>query len=103
MSDQAQTTGSPLTAEEVSQEVEQKAQAYWKTNITVIGVLLALWALVSFVFGYFMAVPMSDVNIGQVPWGFWWAQQGAIFVFVLIILAYALIMDRVDRKFDLNE
>ncbi len=82
---------------------EEQAAAYWRTNITVIGSLLAVWALVSYVFGYLLAQPLVGVSIGALPFGFWWAQQGAIVVFVLLILIYALIMDRVDRQYGVNE
>lgn len=81
----------------------EKAAAYWKRNMTVIGVLLVIWALVSYVFGFLLAQPTQDINIGSVPFGFWWAQQGAMVVFVLLILAYAVIMDRVDQEFGVNE
>ncbi len=85
------------------QAVEEKAQAYWRTNITVILSLLSIWFVVSYICGIALAVPLQNVTIGALPFGFWFAQQGAIYVFVLIILSYALIMDRVDRKFEVNE
>jgi putative solute:sodium symporter small subunit len=100
MSDQVTT---PTSAAEVSQEVEEKAQAYWRTNITLILSLLSVWALVSYVCGIALAVPLQNVFIGNVPFGFWFAQQGAIVTFIILILIYAVGMDRVDKKFDVNE
>jgi putative solute:sodium symporter small subunit len=101
--DRVTAAGSPKTAEEVSQEVEAKAQAYWRKNISLILVLLTIWALVSYVCGILLAVPLQDVTIGSLPFGFWFAQQGSIMTFMVLILVYAVTMDRIDREFDLNE
>jgi putative solute:sodium symporter small subunit len=87
---------------EVYHSPEEKAQAYWRRNISLIGWLLVIWALVSYVAGILMATaPMG--NIGSVPFSFWFAQQGAILVFMLLIWIYARKMDALDREFDLNE
>ncbi|MFP4436696.1 MAG: DUF4212 domain-containing protein [Chloroflexaceae bacterium] len=82
---------------------EEKAQAYWKTNIRLILGLLAVWALVSYVAAIGLALPLADVRIGNVPFSFWMAHQGAIVIFVILIFTYAKIMDRVDNKFDVHE
>lgn len=65
--------------------------------------LLAVWALVSFGFSILLAVPLQDFKIGRLPASFWWAQQGAMFVFVLLIFIYARRMDALDREFGANE
>jgi putative solute:sodium symporter small subunit len=101
--DHATAAGSAKTAEDVSREVEEKAQAYWRKNISLILVLLSIWALVSYVCGILLAVPLQDVTIGSLPFGFWFAQQGSIMTFMVLILIYAVTMDRIDREFDLNE
>lgn len=73
---------------------------YWKRNRRLIAALLAVWAVVSF--GLAILFPMT-FEIGRLPAGFWWAQQGAMFVFVVLIFVYAWRMDRIDREFDLHE
>jgi putative solute:sodium symporter small subunit len=76
---------------------------YWRKNRLLIAALLAIWALVSYVFAIFLAEPLYDARVGQLPASFWWAQQGAIFVFVLLIFVYALVMDRLDRHYDVHD
>ncbi|HAJ36994.1 MAG TPA: DUF4212 domain-containing protein [Chloroflexi bacterium] len=81
----------------------EKAKAYWRRNLTLIGILLAIWFLVSYVFGILLANILYGVPIGQIPASFWFAQQGAIIIFVILIFVYCWIMDRVDKEFDVNE
>jgi putative solute:sodium symporter small subunit len=76
---------------------------YWKKNRILIAVLLAIWFLVSYVFAIFMARPLYELEVGQLPMSFWWAQQGSMFVFVILIFVYAFVMDRMDRKYDVHE
>ena len=78
-------------------------QAYWKTNKGYMIVLLTVWAVVSYVFGIFFVEELNAIHLGGFPLGFWFAQQGSIYVFVLIILAYFLLMDRLDKKYDVHE
>ena len=75
-------------------------EAYWKKNRRLIGLLLAIWALVSY--GFAILIPMG-FEIGRLPANFWWAQQGAMFVFVILIFVYAWRMDAIDREFDVHE
>ena len=83
--------------------MEKSMHNYWKRNKTYMLVLLTIWALVSYGFGIFFVEPMNTIFLGGFPLGFWFAQQGSIYVFVLIILAYFLLMDRLDKKFDVHE
>ncbi|MEM7352117.1 MAG: DUF4212 domain-containing protein [Acidobacteriota bacterium] len=78
-------------------------QAYWQKNIRLIGILLGIWFLVSYVFAIFMGNILYDVSIGKLPMSFWWAQQGSMFVFVVLIFVYARRMDSLDREFGVNE
>lgn len=71
---------------------------YWKQNMRVIWVLLSIWALVSLGAGILFVEVLNSIHLGGLPLGFWMAQQGAIFVFVLLIFAYARIMDRIDAS-----
>ena len=78
-------------------------QAYWKANVTLITVLLVIWATVSYGFAIILAPFLNQFNVGQIPMGFWWAQQGSMYTFVILIFAYALIMDRIDAKHNMKE
>jgi putative solute:sodium symporter small subunit len=82
---------------------DRSARAYWRKNKILIAILLAIWFLVSYVFAIFLAVPLYGFHIGQLPASFWWAQQGSMFVFVLLIFVYAWRMDRMDREYDVHE
>jgi len=70
---------------------------YWRRNVTLMTALLAIWALVSLGCGVLFADALNAWQIGGFPLGFWFAQQGSIIVFVLLILVYALAMTRLDR------
>jgi len=78
-------------------------QEYWKRNKRLIAVLLAIWALVSYGFAIFGARLLYGVSMGSVPMSFWWAQQGSMFVFVILIFVYARRMDKLDREFGVEE
>ena len=78
-------------------------KAYWRTNLTYMIILLSIWALVSYVFGIFLVKPLNSVNLGGFPLGFWFAQQGSIYVFVCLIFIYYVLMSRLDKRFDVHE
>ena len=72
---------------------------YWRANILVVSALLLVWFLVSFVFGIFFSDQLNEIRIYGFKLGFWWAHQGSIFTFVLIIYVYSTIMARIDKRF----
>lgn len=76
---------------------------YWRSNVRLMMVLLAIWFVVSFVCGILLVDQLNEIVIAGFPLGFWFAQQGSIYVFVLLILVYALRMDRLDDKFGVSE
>ena len=78
-------------------------RAYWRANVRLIGVLLSIWALVSYGCGILFVEQLNRFHIGKLPLGFWFAQQGAIYVFVVLIFVYAWAMDRLDRKYGVAE
>ena len=78
-------------------------KAYWRANVRLIAVLLAIWALVSVVFGILLIDQLNTWKIGRLPLGFWFAQQGSIYVFVVLIFVYAWRMDRLDRRYGVAE
>ena len=89
----------PVKSKKLTQE---QAVAYWRENLVLIAVLLTIWAGVSFGGSIFGAAWLNQFKIGTLPLGFWLAQQGSIFVFVVLVFAYALLMDRLDRKYGLS-
>jgi putative solute:sodium symporter small subunit len=80
-----------------------RARAYWRANLRLIGALLSVWAIVSFGLAILGVEALNRFKIGFLPLGFWVAQQGAIYVFVLLVLIYAWRMQRLDKKFGMEE
>lgn len=76
---------------------------YWKKNLTYVGILLAIWFAVSYGFGILLAEPLNAIRIGGFQLGFWFAQQGSIYVFVILIFVYVRLMNRLDRRFEVDE
>ena len=97
MSDAA-PTNSPTTATPVHPELRASLRRYWRANVTLMAVLLSVWAFVGLGCGVLLADYLNQYHIAGFPLGFWFAQQGSIIVFVLLILIYALAMNRLDRK-----
>lgn len=81
----------------------EKAEAYWKANIRTVLILLAIWFTVSFGMGILFVEPLNEIRMGGFPFGFWMGQQGSIYVFIILILVYALRMQWLDRKFGVDE
>ena len=81
------------------------ARGYFRANLRLIGVLLSIWAFVSFGCGILLAPWLNQFHLPftKYPLGFWFAQQGAIYVFVLLILVYVVLMNRIDRRFGVDE
>ncbi len=86
-------------------EVRARHEAYWKRNVRYVAGLLVVWFAVSYGFGIVLAEPLNAVNVPGTgyPLGFWFAQQGSIYVFVVLIFTYVLLMNRLDREFDVDE
>ncbi|NVK48599.1 MAG: DUF4212 domain-containing protein [Cyclobacteriaceae bacterium] len=82
---------------------KQKTKVYWKKNLQTLVVLLLIWFLVSFGCGILWVEELNTIQLGGFKLGFWFAQQGSIYVFVLLIFAYVFWMNRLDRKFDVDE
>ena len=75
---------------------------YWRTNLRYLAILLTIWFLVSFGCGILFAEPLNAIRLGGFKLGFWFAQQGAIYVFVMLIFVYVALMNRLDQKFDVD-
>lgn len=82
---------------------QEKATAYWKENIGYVLILLAIWFIVSYVFGIFLADTLNQFKIGGAKLGFWFAQQGSIYAFVVLIFVYVRLMNKLDKKYGLSE
>lgn len=69
----------------VRQLTSEQAAAYWRANLTIIGILLTIWFVVSFVTSYLLAGVLNTISIGSVPLSFWMAQQGGILIYVILM------------------
>lgn len=76
---------------------------YWKSNIRIVLILLSIWFIVSYIFGIFLVDVLNNITIGGAKLGFWFAQQGSIYIFVLLIFFYVRYMNKLDKKFDVDE
>ena len=77
--------------------------AYWRANLKLGAVLLLIWFVVSFGFGILLVEPLNSIRFFGFKLGFWWAQQGSIFVFIALIFVYAALMKRIDRKYGVHD
>ena len=86
-------------------EQDKSKEAYWKANISNVINLLGIWFLVSFGGGIIFVNVLNKVHLpfGNVPFGFWLAQQGAIYVYLGLIVAYVRMMNKLDKEFDVDE
>jgi len=73
-------------------------RAYWRANLRLLLSLLAVWALCGFGLSIFFVEPLNEVKMGGFPLGFWFAQQGSIYVFIVLTLIYAIAMDRIEAR-----
>ena len=78
-------------------------QLYWKKNLSYLTILLLIWFIVSFGAGILFADFLNQFKLAGFPLGFWFAQQGSIYVFVVLIFVYVFLMNRLDKAFDVDE
>ena len=78
-------------------------KAYWKKNLRYLGILLAIWFFVSYGCGILFADALNGIRMGGFPLGFWFAQQGSIYVFVILIFVYVRLMNALDKEYDVDE
>ena len=77
--------------------------AYWKANLSLLVKLLVIWFVVSYGFGIILVEPLNAIQLGGYKLGFWFAQQGSIYVFLVLIFYYAKKMNELDREYDVHE
>ena len=78
-------------------------EQYWKANIRLVSILLVVWFTVSYLFGILLVGPLNAISIGGYKLGFWFAQQGSIYTFLVLIYVYVTKMNKLDREFDVHE
>ena len=81
----------------------ENGKAYWRANLRLVFFCMIIWALVSFGFGILLRPLLSGIEIGGTDLGFWFAQQGSILVFLVLIFFYAIRMNAIDREHNVDE
>ena len=81
----------------------ERRLAYWRANLRLMGFCLTIWFVCSYGFGILLVDQLNMFHIGGIKLGFWFAQQGSIYIFVLLIFFYAWRMNRIDREHDVHE
>jgi putative solute:sodium symporter small subunit len=83
--------------------VNTNNNGYWKANLRLLGILLSIWFTVSFGFGILLVEELNQIAFFGFKLGFWWAQQGAIYVFVALIFVYIHLMQKLDRQYGVSD
>ena len=82
---------------------QSAAAAYWRENIRILLSLLVIWFVVSFGCGILFVDQLDQFEFFGFPLGFWFAQQGAIYTFLILIFVYIGMMNRLDKKYNVQE
>ncbi len=80
-----------------------KLKNYWRRNLLYLLLLLIVWFAASYGCGILFADELNEIRVGGFKLGFWFAQQGSIYIFILIIFIYTILMNRLDKKYDVDE
>ena len=83
--------------------MNEKAKEYWKKHLTLLAILLTIWFIVSFGFGILFVDQLNAFRLGGFKLGFWFAQQGSQYVFVILIFIYVYRMNKLDKEFKFDE
>jgi putative solute:sodium symporter small subunit len=86
-----------------TQNGAERRRAYWRCNLRYLLILLSIWFAVSFGCGILFVEQLDQIRIGGFKLGFWFAQQGSMYVFVVLIAVYVFLMNRLDRRFGFDE
>ena len=81
----------------------RSAQDYWRQNVNLLLKCLVVWFVCSYLFGIILFEELNAISLGGYKLGFWFAQQGSIYIFLIIIYYYVLRMNALDREFDVDE
>jgi putative solute:sodium symporter small subunit len=82
---------------------KNNAKAYWKENLRYLVILLSIWFIVSYGCGILFKDALNNIRLGGFKLGFWFAQQGSIYVFVILIFVYVRLMNKLDKKYGYDE
>ena len=82
---------------------QTQRQAYWKSNLKLVALCLSIWFVVSYLFGIILVDQLNAISLGGYRLGFWFAQQGSMYIFVVLIFFYAYKMKKLDQKFNVHE
>ncbi len=82
---------------------DNSSKAYWKDTLSLVRNMLIIWFVVSYGAGILFAGALNSISLGGYPLGFWFAQQGSIYVFIALIFYYAKAMGKLDEKYDVHE
>ena len=83
--------------------MEKRLKNYWRKNLRLLGVLLAIWFIVSYGCGILFAEQLNQIEIGGFKLGFWFAQQGSIYVFIILIFVYVNRMNKLDKEYGVDD
>lgn len=81
---------------------KENNKAYWRQNIRYLVILMTIWFIVSFGFGILLEEPLNNIKLGGFKLGFWFAQQGSIYIFIILIWVYVRLMNNLDKKYGLD-
>ncbi len=95
--------GGAETSDNAAEETSAAEGAYWRENIRLLVSLMAIWFVVSFGCGILFRDFLDQFSLGGYPLGFWFAQQGSIYVFIALIIFYVVRMKQIERKYDLDD
>jgi len=82
---------------------ENMAKSYWSATLRLLGIILTIWAIVSFGASIIFVDFLNQFYLGGYPLGFWFAQQGSIYIFIILIFVYVYIIGKIDKKYDVHE
>ena len=83
--------------------LKERRKAYWRENLRILAILMSIWFTVSFGCGILFVDQLNQIKLGGFRLGFWMAQQGSIYVFLVLIFVYVRFMNKLDRKFRFEE
>ena len=84
-------------------EHNKNNNSYWRSNLRIVGVLLTLWFVVSFLLSIVFVDALDTIRIGGFGLGFWLAQQGSIYLYLILIVVYLVLMDRLDARYHVSQ
>ena len=82
---------------------QKNLKEYWRRNIKIVLILLSIWFFVAYVLRIFLVDIFNRLNIGGAKLGFWFAQQGSIYIFIVLIFFYVKYMNKLDKEYDVHE